>query len=73
MKKSHFSKRDVYKRQIIHKARKRNTNADAPSRIKINMAEVIKEDVGSEEEKGRIIYWHTLLATPRWALNRNQH
>ena len=34
---------------------RRNTNADALSRIKINMAEVIKEDVETEEEKRRII------------------
>ena len=44
-----------YDFNIIHKAGKRNTNADALSRIKINMAEVIKEDVGTEEEKRRII------------------
>ena len=62
-----------YDFNIVHKGEKRNTNAGALSRIKINTAEVIKEDVGTEEEKGRIIYWHTLLTTPRWALNRNQH
>lgn len=40
---------------IVHQAGKKNTNADALSRIEINVAEVMKQEEVTKEEKKRII------------------